>query len=110
MSSNLRKSIKTTGGQWQHVQCSKLTIWSQVAICVGQRQQHPKGQHYANHGHLGRHHKAQQACVLLEAMRRHGQQAGAQVDLVAPEGRRGGRAQSERGRKQQWTVLWRRQG
>ena len=85
-SSNPRSSTRNTQ-PWRQVQCSMLTVWSQIAICVGQRQQHPQGQHDADHGHLGRHHEAQQACVLLEAMRRHRQQAGAQVNLVAPAGR-----------------------
>ena len=89
------RAAQDTHSHGQHVHCSMLTVWSQIAICVGQRQQHPQGQHDADHGHLGCHNKAQQACVLLEAMCCHGQQAGAQVNLVAPAGRRGGSAQSE---------------
>ena len=73
--------------QMQHKgkrQAVQLTVGYQVTIGVGQAREGQQGQHDRQQCKLGKHNKAQQAGVLIQACCCNAQQASAQLNLPTP--------------------------
>ena len=66
------------------MQAIQLTVGYQVTIGVGQAGKGQQGQHDRQQCKLGKHNKAQQAGVLIQACCCNAQQASAQLNLPTP--------------------------